>query len=72
MARFRSLMAMPTTATNGRAAIKAGGLYYLAGNDNNGGLSSTELTGTQVGLNLINSTGAELLVSGQTPPVPPR
>ncbi len=43
----------------------------LTGNDNNGGLSSAQLTGTQVGVNLITSTGAELLVPGQTPPVPP-
>src|SRR6202012_314652 len=40
-------------------------------NDNNGGLSAGQLTTTQVGLNLINSTGAELLVTGQVPPVPP-
>ena len=56
---------------NGRAAIKANWTYYLTGNDNNGGLSSSQLTGTQVGVNLITSTGAELLVPGQTPPVPP-
>jgi hypothetical protein len=56
---------------NGRAAIKGNGLYYLTGNDNNGGLSAGQLTTTQVGLNLINSTGAELLVPGQVPPVPP-
>lgn len=59
------------SGNNGRAAIKAGGLYYLAGNNNNGGLSATQLTTTQVGLNLISSTGAELLVPGQTPPLPP-
>lgn len=59
------------SGNNGRAAIKAGGLYYLAGNDNNGGLSATQLTTTQIGLNLIHSTGAELLVPGQTPPLPP-
>jgi hypothetical protein len=59
------------SGNNGRAAIKANGLYYLTGNDNNGGLSSSQLTGTQVGVNLITSTGAELLVPGQTPPVPP-
>lgn len=59
------------SGNNGRAAIKSNGLYYLTGNDNNGGLSSSQLLGTQVGLNLINSTGAELLVSGQTPPTPP-
>jgi hypothetical protein len=59
------------SGNNGRAAIKSGWLYYLTGNDNNGGLSSSQLTGTQVGVNLITSTGAELLVPGQTPPVPP-
>ena len=59
------------SGNNGRAAIKANWLYYLTGNDNNGGLSSKQLTTTQVGVNLITSTGAELLVPGQTPPVPP-
>src|SRR5258708_3823 len=59
------------SGNNGRAAIKGNRLYYLAGNDNNGGLSSSQLTGTQVGVNLITSTGAELLVPGQTPPTPP-
>jgi hypothetical protein len=56
---------------NGRAAIKGNGLYYLSGNDNNGGLSSSQLTGTQIGINLVTSTGTELLVPGQTPPAPP-
>ncbi len=59
------------SGNNGRAAAKANGLYFLTGNDNNGGLSSSQLTGTQIGINLITSTGAELLVPGQTPPVPP-
>jgi len=59
------------SGNNGRAAIKGDSLYYLSGNDNNGGLSSGQLTGTQVGVNLITSTGAELLVPGQTPPTPP-
>jgi hypothetical protein len=59
------------SGNNGRAAMKAHSLYYLTGNDNNGGLSSSQLTGTQKGVNLINSTGAELLVPGQAPPVPP-
>lgn len=59
------------SGNNGRAAIKANGLYYLTGNDNNGGLSSAQLTTTQVGVNLITSTGAELLVPGQPPPLPP-
>jgi hypothetical protein len=56
------------SGNNGRAAIKGPAFYYLAGNDNNGGLSSSQLTGTQVGVDLITSTGAELLVPGQTPP----
>jgi hypothetical protein len=61
---------------NGRAAIKGDWLYYTVGNDNNGNLTKTQLTdvptGTQIGLNLVNSTGAELLVPGQAPPpVPP-
>ncbi|HLK52700.1 MAG TPA: hypothetical protein VKU42_04545, partial [Candidatus Angelobacter sp.] len=59
------------SGNNGRASFKANGLYYLTGNDNNGGLSSSQLTGTQVGVNLITSTGATLLVPGQTAPVPP-
>lgn len=59
------------SGNNGRAAIKADGLYYLTGNNNNGGLSSSQLTTTQVGVNLITSTGVELLVPGQTPPAPP-
>jgi hypothetical protein len=60
---------------NGRAVAKGGSLYYMAGNDNNGNLSKTQLTdvptGTQIGVYLVSSTGAELLVPGQTPPVPP-
>jgi hypothetical protein len=59
------------SGNNGRAAIKAHGLYYLTGNDNNGGLNTKQLTTTQVGINLITSTGVELLVPGQAPPVPP-
>jgi hypothetical protein len=59
------------SGNNGRAVAKANGLYFLTGNDNNGGLSSSQLTGTQIGINLITSTGAELLVPGQTPPAPP-
>lgn len=59
------------SGNNGRAAIKANGTYYLTGNNNNGGLSTSQLTSTQVGVNLITSTGAELLVPGQAPPVPP-
>jgi hypothetical protein len=56
------------SGNNGRAAIKANSLYYLTGNDNNGGLTSSQLTGTQIGVNLVTSTGAELLVPGQAPP----
>ncbi|HKD82528.1 MAG TPA: hypothetical protein VKH81_22755 [Candidatus Angelobacter sp.] len=59
------------SGNNGRAAIKSHGTYFLAGNDNNGGLSSAQLTTTQVGVNLITSTGVELLFPGQTAPVPP-
>jgi hypothetical protein len=59
------------SGNNGRAAIKAGGVYYLTGNDNNGGLSKKQLPITTVGTNLIRSTGVELLDPGQTPPVPP-
>lgn len=59
------------SGNNGRAAIKAHSLYYMTGNDNNGGLNAGQLTGTQVGVNLITSTGVELLVPGQAPPVPP-
>jgi hypothetical protein len=57
---------------NGRGAIKGGnGLYYVTGNSNNGGLSTAQLTTTQVGLNLISSTGIGLLIPGQPAPVPP-
>src|SRR5580693_3101404 len=59
------------SGNNGRAAIKADSTYYMVGNDNNGGLSKSQLTKTQVGVNLITSTGAGLLVPGQTPPAPP-
>ena len=58
------------SGNNGRAAIKAHSLYYMTGNDNNGGLNASQLTGTQVGVNLITSTGVELLPQ-QAPPVPP-
>ncbi|HEY6273691.1 MAG TPA: hypothetical protein VIX19_17055 [Terriglobales bacterium] len=69
------------SGNNGRAAIKANGLYYLTGNDNNGGLSATQIKGaptgdnqvndTLVGINLITSTGVELLVPHEPPPMPP-
>ena len=57
---------------NGRAAIKGGnGIYYMAGNDNSGNLSKSQLATTFVGVNLVDSTGAELLIPGQTAPLPP-
>jgi hypothetical protein len=56
---------------NGRAAIKGNGLYYMVGNDNSGNLSKKQTTTTIIGEELVNSTGAELLVPGQAPPVPP-
>ncbi len=56
---------------NGRAAIKGNGLYYTVGNDNSGNLSKKQTTTTIVGEELVQSTGAELLVPGQAPPVPP-
>ena len=67
------------SGNNGRAAIKANWLFYMVGNDNNGGLGSkatekpspTGLTNTQVGVNLITSTGVELLYPDQVPPIPP-
>ena len=59
------------SGNNGRAAIKGPSFYYLSGNDNNGGLSASQLTGTQVGIDLITSTGSELLVPGQAPPLAP-
>jgi hypothetical protein len=69
------------SGNNGRAAIKSHSRYFLTGNDNNGGLSAAQIKGapagdnqvndTQVGVNLITSTGAELLVPLQNPPLPP-
>ncbi len=56
---------------NGRGAVKAGSLYYMVGNDNSWNLSKKQLTTTFIGEYLVNDTGAELLVPGQTPPVPP-
>jgi len=57
---------------NGRAAIKGGnGLYYMVGNDNSGNLSKAQLPITQIGQELINATGAEMLIPGQLPPAPP-
>jgi hypothetical protein len=59
------------SGNNGRAVIKANWTYYMTGNDNNGGLSKSQLSTTQVGVDLVTSTGAELLVPHQAPPVPP-
>jgi hypothetical protein len=59
------------SGNNGRAAIKAHGLYYMTGNNNNGGLSTAQLTTTITGANLITSTGVELLIPGASAPVPP-
>ena len=57
---------------NGRGAIKGGdGFYYLVGNDNSGNLSKSQLSTTQVGVNLVDSTGAEFLIPGETAPLPP-
>jgi hypothetical protein len=52
---------------NGRAVIKGDGLYYMAGNDNNGNISKKQLTTTVVGEELVNSTGAEFAVPGEAP-----
>ncbi len=57
---------------NSRASSKAAnGLYYSAGNDNNGGLSKKQVGETELGFNLSHSTGAELFVPGAAPLVPP-
>ncbi len=57
---------------NGRAAIKGGnGLYYTTGNDNSGNLSKKQMSTTQDGIDLVNSTGVELRYPGATPALPP-
>jgi hypothetical protein len=57
---------------NGRGAIKgSNGLYYMVGNDNSGNLSKKQTTTTVIGEELVQSTGAELLVPGEAPPLPP-
>ena len=57
---------------NGRAAKKGGnGLYYMAGNDNSGNLSKKQMSTTFDGVQLVNATGAELLMPSQPPPTPP-
>ncbi len=44
----------------------------MTGNDNNGGLSPEPAhRRRKSAINLVNSTGVELLVPGQAPPVPP-
>ena len=57
---------------NGRGAFKGGnGLYYLVGNDNSGNLTNKDLKNIVVGQDLVNDTGAELVIPGQAPPIPP-
>lgn len=57
---------------NGRAAIKgSNGIYYMVGNDNSGNIGKKQLPLTIPGFELINATGAELLIPGLTPPAPP-
>ena len=57
---------------NGRGAIKGdNGFYYMVGNDNSGNLSKKQMTTTFDGVDLVNATGAELLIPGQTPPTSP-
>src|SRR5215469_14635678 len=43
----------------------------MAGNNNSGNLSKKQLTTTPIGIELINSTGAETLIPGLEPPAPP-
>jgi len=55
-----ALQVTPTNAysgNNGRASILANGLYYLAGNDNNGSGTPT---------NIVTSTGVEMATPGQS------
>jgi hypothetical protein len=59
------------SGNNGRAAIKGDSVYYMTGNDNNGNLSSSQLMTTVPGVELLGSTGVELLYPGQTAPLPP-
>ncbi len=57
---------------NSRAVIKADNwLYYAVGNGNSGGLKAKQVGVTQLGFNLSHAVGAELIIPGQTPPVPP-
>ena len=56
---------------NGRAAMRgANGTYYMAGNNNSGNIGKKQLPITVPGVELINSTGAELLVPDQPAPLP--
>jgi uncharacterized protein (TIGR03437 family) len=50
------------SGNNGRAAILANGLYYMAGNSNNGAGTPT---------NVVNSTGIEIATPGQAANTPP-
>ena len=57
---------------NSRGVMKGDNwLYYVAGNDNNGGLSKSQAGITQLGFDLSHSTGAELITPGAAPLVPP-
>lgn len=57
--------------TDARPGKGWNGLYYMVGNDNSGNLSKSQLSSTTDGVDLVNGTGAELLMPGQTPPGPP-
>ena len=60
-----TIQVTPTNAysgNNGRAAMLANGLYYMAGNDNNG-------TGTPA--NIVAATGVEIATPGQALNTPP-
>jgi uncharacterized protein (TIGR03437 family) len=50
------------SGNNGRAAILSSGIYYMAGNDNNG-------AGTPP--NIVTSTGVEIAIPGQAPNTAP-
>lgn len=61
-----AMQVTPTNAysgNNGRAAILANGLYYMAGNSNNG-------SGTPA--NVVASTGVQIATPGQAPSTPPQ
>ena len=64
------------SGNNGRAAIKGNSIYYITGNDNNGGLKVTktldQLDGTQVGLNLLGLKRSRIAHSRPgSRPIPP-